>query len=109
MHWENHRAASHRLRWRDILSRLPPSLRELVGPHKAPYLGPAHLLVMPVEVAGHPRIQLLDLYKFFDPNERGGFVQFEKTASLGRYQPEVTIGPIVQYASCPLPIAQFPN
>ncbi|MBS1153029.1 MAG: hypothetical protein H6Q89_4727, partial [Myxococcaceae bacterium] len=29
-------------------------IREDVGPHKAPYLGPAELVVIPVEVKGFP-------------------------------------------------------
>ncbi|MBX5481322.1 MAG: hypothetical protein IRZ16_05670, partial [Myxococcaceae bacterium] len=85
------------------------AFREDVGPHKVPYLGPAKLLVIPVEVAGAPRIDVAKLERFFGPDEPGGFVDFYRTASLGRYLPVVSIAPVVHYDACPLPEAQFPG
>jgi M6 family metalloprotease-like protein/uncharacterized protein (TIGR03382 family) len=84
-------------------------VRDDVGPFKVPYLGPARLLLIPVEVAGHAPLDLAQLGAFFGPEAPGGFVQYFRTASLGRYQPEVTIAPVVRYASCPLPQDAFPN
>src|SRR4051794_32033700 len=73
-------------------------IREDVGIHKAPYLGSTEVLLMPVEVAGHPPIDLDKLYAFFSPDTPDGFVKFMETASLGRYHPHVTIGPVVRYS-----------
>ncbi len=84
-------------------------VRDDVGVHKAPSQGPAELLVIPVQVAGHPPIDFDRLNRFFTDPESIGFVKFMETASLGRYKPHVTIGPPLFYASCPLPPAQFPN
>lgn len=83
--------------------------REDVGPRKAPYLGEAHVLVIPVEVAGYPPIDLAALERFYGPDEPRGFVGFFKTASLGRFRPRVTVAPKVTYASCPLPADKFPR
>lgn len=83
--------------------------REDIGPHKVPYLGPARVLVIPVEVSGAPPIDLARVQRFFTPDEPGGFVDYYHTASVGRYQPEVTISPIVHFDSCPLPPESFPN
>jgi M6 family metalloprotease-like protein len=84
-------------------------VREDVGPHKAPSQGGARLLVMPVEVAGHPPLDTAALTRFFGADDPDGFVQFYQTASLGRYQPQVTVGPKIAYDTCPLPEAQFPG
>ncbi|MDP1828592.1 MAG: hypothetical protein Q8L48_35325 [Archangium sp.] len=84
-------------------------LREDVGPHKAPYLGDAQLVVIPIEVAGFPPIDLAALQHFFSPDDPNGFVKYYEAASLGRYHPRVTVAPKVSYATCPLPAAQFPT
>src|SRR5688572_20533173 len=84
-------------------------VREDVGIHKAPYLGNAELLVMPVEVDGFPPINLARIYAFFVGDTPDGFVKYMETASLGRYHPHVTVGPLIRYTSCPLPPAQFPG
>jgi hypothetical protein len=84
-------------------------IREDVGIHKAPYLGRGEVLLMPVEVAGHPPIDLGKLSAFFGPDTPDGFVGFMETASLHRYHPHVTIGPLVHYDNCPLDPVQFPD
>jgi M6 family metalloprotease-like protein len=85
------------------------AVREDVGYHKAPYLGPAELMIIPVEVDGHPPLAKELLTSFFGPDNQTGFVKYYETASLGRYKPHVTIAPTVKYATCPLPAATFPN
>jgi M6 family metalloprotease-like protein len=84
-------------------------MREDVGPRKAPYLGDAQLLLIPIEVAGFPPMDEAALRHFFSPDDPNGFVRYYETASLGRYRPRVTVAPKVTYASCPLPAAQFPT
>lgn len=84
-------------------------LREDVGNHKAPYLGDAQLVLIPIEVAGFPPIDVAALQHFFSPDDPNGFVKYYETASLGRYRPRVTVAPKVSYATCPLPAAQFPT
>ena len=84
-------------------------LREDVGNHKAPYLGDAHVVLIPIEVAGFPPLDVAALEKFFSPDEPNGFVKFYETASLGRYHPRVTVAPKVSYATCPLPADKFPT
>ncbi|MBI3183523.1 MAG: hypothetical protein HYZ28_15405 [Myxococcales bacterium] len=84
-------------------------VREDVGLHKAPYLGDAELLLIPVEVAGHPPLDMPAIRDFFSEGAPGGFVQYFRTASLGRYSPKVTIAPAVQFDSCPLPLQSFPD
>ena len=84
-------------------------VREDVGPHKAPYLGDAQLIIIPIEVAGFPPIDEVALQQFFSPDDPNGFVKYYETASLGRYRPRVTVAPKVRYASCPLPAAMFPT
>lgn len=84
-------------------------VREDVGPRKAPYLGDAKLLLIPIEVAGFPPFDSAALAQFFSPDAPRGFVKFYETASLGRYRPRVTVAPVVHYASCPLPLDKFPG
>lgn len=84
-------------------------LREDVGPHKGPYLGESQLVLIPIEVAGFPPLDVAALQRFFSADDPGGFVRYYETASLGRYHPRVTVAPKVTYASCPLPAAQFPT
>jgi M6 family metalloprotease-like protein len=83
--------------------------REDVGPRKAPYLGEAKLVLIPIEVAGFPPIDEAALQHFFSPDDPNGFVRYYETVSLGRYRPRVTVAPKVQYATCPLPAATFPT
>ncbi|MEW5737434.1 MAG: hypothetical protein AB1938_00825 [Myxococcota bacterium] len=84
-------------------------VREDVGPRKAPYLGDAKLLLIPVEVKGFPPLDVGLLESFFGPGDANGFVRYFETASLGRYRPRVVVAPKVTYETCPLPAAQFPN
>ena len=84
-------------------------VREDVGLRKAPYLGKAELLVLPVEVAGFPRFDRPRLERFFSPEEPSGFVKFYEVSSLGRYQPHVTVAPTIGFAECPLPKDAFPD
>ncbi|MBK7858473.1 MAG: hypothetical protein IPJ65_07585 [Archangiaceae bacterium] len=84
-------------------------VREDVGVHKAPYLGNAEVLLMPVEVAGFPPLDLDRLYAFFAADNPQGFVKFMETASLGRYHPHVNIGPVIRYTGCPLDTTKFPG
>ena len=84
-------------------------VREDVGIHKAPSLGPARLLLIPVEVKGHPPLPQALLDSFFGPDNPTGFVRYYETASLGRYQPQVTVAPKVAYDACPLDPVAFPN
>ncbi len=83
--------------------------RSDVGPRKVPYLGPARLMLIPVEVAGHPALDRPQLQRFFSEEDPQGFVRYFRTASRGRYQPEVTVAPTVHFDECPLPPQQFPN
>ncbi|MFZ5445013.1 MAG: hypothetical protein ACOZQL_33795 [Myxococcota bacterium] len=83
--------------------------REDVGPRKAPSLGDSKLILIPIEVAGFPPIDVAALEAFFAPDTPGGFVRYYETASLGRYRPRVTVAPVVHYDRCPLPAAQFPT
>ena len=85
------------------------AIREDVGPHKAPSLGEVKILVMPVEVKGHPPLDLAALERFFSPDDPDGFVHYYETASLGRYRPRVTVGPKITFDTCPLPAATFPD
>lgn len=85
------------------------AVREDVGIHKAPYLGPAELVIIPVEVDGHPSMAPELLASFFGTENPTGFVRYYETASLGRYQPKVTVAPTVRYQTCPLPAATFPG
>src|SRR4051794_40029170 len=80
-------------------------VREDVGVHKAPSLGAGELLVMPLEVEGHPPFDRAELERFFSSD----FVDYLRTASLGRYQPHVTVGPTIHYERCPLPADAFPD
>src|SRR5687768_785161 len=73
-------------------------VREDIGLHKAPYLGPARTLVIPIQVAGHPPLDLAAIQRFFSPDDPHGFVQYYRASSLGRYQPEVELAPLVEYA-----------
>ncbi len=84
-------------------------MREDVGPRKAPYLGDARLLLIPVEVAGFPPLDAVALERFFSPEDPTGFVRYFETASLGRYRPRVTVAPKVAYGECPLPADRFPG
>ncbi len=84
-------------------------IREDVGNHKAPSQGDAQLLLIPIEVAGFPPLDVDALQHFFSPDDPNGFVKYYEAASLGRYHPRVTVAPKVNYASCPLPAAQFPT
>lgn len=84
-------------------------VREDVGARKAPYLGDARVLLIPVEVEGFPPFDVAQLGAFFSPDDAGGFVRYFETASLGRYRPRVTVAPVVRYAQCPLPLDQFPG
>ncbi len=84
-------------------------IREDVGPHKTPYLGPAELVLVPVEVQGHPPFEMEALRRFFSPDDPSGFVRYFEVASLGRYRPNVTVALPIRYAACPLPEAQFPG
>ncbi|MFO0600077.1 MAG: MYXO-CTERM sorting domain-containing protein [Myxococcaceae bacterium] len=84
-------------------------VREDIGTHKAPYLGDAKVVLIPIEVAGFPPLDVAKLESFFSPDDSVGFVKFYETASLGRYRPRVTVAPKVTYASCPLPADKFPG
>jgi len=84
-------------------------IREDVGPHKVPSLGPAEIVLIPVEVKGFPELDIPGLQAFFGPDFTGGFVDYYRTASLGRYQPHVTIAQKVVFDTCPLPAATFPK
>lgn len=84
-------------------------VREDVGNHKAPYLGDARLLLVPIEVKGYPPFDVAALERFFSPDDPTGFVRFYETASLGRYRPRVTVAPKVVYDACPLPLDKFPK
>lgn len=83
--------------------------REDVGPRKAPYFGDAQIVLIPIEVAGFPPLDMGALQHFFSPDDPNGFVRYYESASLGRFRPRVTVAPKVTYASCPLPAAQFPT
>ncbi|MBS1153109.1 MAG: putative protease, partial [Myxococcaceae bacterium] len=56
-----------------------------------------------------PPLDLAGLGAFFGPDFAGGFVDYYQTASLGRYQPHVTLAQKVFFDSCPLPAATFPT
>ena len=84
-------------------------IREDVGPHKVPYLGPTEVVVIPIEVAGFPPLDIAGLEAFFGPDFTGGFVDYYQTASLGRYKPHVTVAQKVTFDACPLPAATFPK
>lgn len=84
-------------------------IREDVGPHKAPYLGPAELVLIPVEVKGFPPLDVGALQTFFSDDFKGGFGDYYRTASLQRFKPHVTITQKVIFDTCPLPPAQFPK
>lgn len=84
-------------------------LRDDVGVHKAPYLGTTKVLLIPVEVAGFPAFDRAALESFFSADHSGGFVRYYQTASIGRYNPQVTVAPTVHYDQCPLPAATFPG
>lgn len=84
-------------------------IREDIGLRKAPYLGPSKTIVIPVQVAGHPPLDMAKLQHFFSAEDPNGFIQYYRTASLGRFQPEVTVAPLVKYDACPLPPESFPE
>jgi M6 family metalloprotease-like protein len=84
-------------------------IREDVGIHKAPSQGDARLIVIPIEVAGFPPLDVAKLETFFSPDDPNGFVRYYETSSLGRYRPRVVVAPRVSYASCPLPADKFPT
>jgi M6 family metalloprotease-like protein len=84
-------------------------VREDVGPHKAPYVGDSKIVLIPIEVAGFPPLDMAAIERFFAADEPTGFVSFYETASVGRYHPQVGIAPKVSYATCPLPAASFPR
>lgn len=84
-------------------------MRDDVGPRKAPYLGDARLVLIPIEVEGFPPLDVAALQRFFSPEDETGFVRYYETASLGRYRPRVTVAPKVTYAQCPLPLDRFPG
>ena len=46
---------------------------------------------------------------FFGAEPPGGFGQYSRVASLGRYTPNVTVAQKVLFDECPLPAAQFPG
>lgn len=83
-------------------------VRDDVGLRKSPSTGPAKVLLLPVEVAGFPPFDRAALERFYAPGS-GGFTDYYVTASLGRFQPEVTVGPTVTFEHCPLDEAKFPG
>lgn len=93
--------------WADYMDHFV--VREDVGPHKAPYLGDAKLVLIPIEVKGFPPIDVAALEQFFAPDHVDGFVHYYETASLGRYRPRVLVAPKVTYDTCPLPLDRFPG
>ncbi len=84
-------------------------VREDVGPRKAPSLGDARVVLIPIEVKGFPPIDTSALEQFVAPGQQGGFVDYYEVASLGRYRPRVLVAPKVRFDACPLPRAQFPG
>ncbi len=84
-------------------------LREDVGPHKVPYVGPSEVVLIPIEVKGFAPLDIAGLEAFFGPDFSGGFVDYFNTASLGRFKPHVTVAQTVVFETCPLPAAQFPK
>ena len=93
--------------WADYMDHFV--IREDVGPRKAPYLGDARLVLIPIEVQGFPPMDRAKLERFFSPDDPNGFVHYYETASLGRYRPRVIVAPTVTYAQCPLPADRFPG
>lgn len=93
--------------WADYMDHFV--MREDVGPRKAPYLGDARLVLIPIEVKGFPPMDVARLERFFSPDEPNGFVRYYETASLGRYRPRVVVAPKVTYDACPLPVDRFPG
>jgi M6 family metalloprotease-like protein len=83
-------------------------VRDDVGLRKSPSIGPAKLLLLPVEVAGFPPFDRAVLEQFYGPAS-GGFVDYYVTASLGRFQPSVAVGPTITFGSCPLDETKFPG
>lgn len=83
--------------------------RDGVGPQKVPYLGRSQVLLIPVEVAGFPDLDMPTLRGYFSTTNATGFTTYYRTASLGRFEPVVTIAPTVKFDTCPLPAAQFPG
>jgi M6 family metalloprotease-like protein len=84
-------------------------VRDDVGLHKAPYLDTSRLLLIPVEVAGHPPLPMAQVEHFFSADDPNGFVRYFEAASLGRYRPHVTVGPVIRYLTCPFPEDRFPG
>ncbi|MEO0812988.1 MAG: hypothetical protein AAFY60_09000, partial [Myxococcota bacterium] len=78
--------------------------RDDVGVDKAPSLGRSRILVVPViiEEANLPTEQTLlaAMSPFF--GDEGVFVEYYDVASLGRFTPQLVLGPSVRFSSCPL-------
>src|SRR5207237_1380465 len=71
-----------------------------VPQNKAPRVGRSRLVLIPVQIDGYEPVDVEKLKSFFqDP--AGNFHSYFAVASNHRFQPEVVVAPLVQYASCP--------
>ncbi|MBS2032989.1 MAG: hypothetical protein JST54_34270 [Deltaproteobacteria bacterium] len=75
---------------------------------KVPSRGHSKVLVIPIEVAGFPTIDMDQLRSFFG-NGPGSFGEYWSVTSHGLYSVEATVADPVQYDHCPLPAATFPD
>lgn len=75
---------------------------------KVPSRGHSKILVLPVEVAGHPAFDMAKLRTFFG-NGPDSFGNYYDVLSHGTFSVEATVVDPVQYAQCPLPADQFPD
>jgi M6 family metalloprotease-like protein/MYXO-CTERM domain-containing protein len=74
--------------------------------NKAPVRGHSRALIIPIEVAGHPTVDVNELNAFF--GDGGIFPHYFDVASHGQFHVDVTVAPVVHYDTCPLP-AEFTN
>lgn len=75
---------------------------------KVPSRGHSHVLVLPIEVAGHPPIDVARLRAFFG-NGPESFGNYYAVTSHGLYSVEATVVDPVHYDTCPLPETEFPG
>ena len=75
---------------------------------KIPSRGHSKVLVLPIEVAGHPAFDMDALRTFFGSGP-DSFGNYYNVVSHGLYSVEATVVDPVQYAQCPLNTTEFPD
>lgn len=79
------------------------ALRDDIGLHKAPVKGKNKLLILPVEVAGHPKIDMEAARVFFESDHPLAMPSFYKVTSGGAFEYEGKVADPIVFDKCPFP------